>query len=86
MHCNKQFALLGLFPHKIKTVNNISLALLSWLPPVDGSVVKNPPAMQEPQETQVLSLGGDDPVEEGMAILSSILASRVPWTEEPGGL
>ena len=49
-------------------------------------MVKNPPAMQEPQETQVLSLGQEDPLEEGVATHSSILALRVPWTEEPGGL
>ena len=51
-----------------------------------GSVIKNPPAMQEPQETQVWFLGGEDPLEEDMAIHSSILACRIPWTEEPGGL
>ena len=34
---------------------------------------------------RVRSLGGEDPLEEGMATLSSILAWRVPWTEEPGG-
>ena len=45
--------------------------------------VKNLPAMQE---TQVLSLGWEDPTEKGMAIHSSILAWRIPWTEEPGGL
>ena len=38
------------------------------------------------QETQVCSLGRDDPLEKGMAIHSSILPSRIPWTEEPGGL
>ena len=48
--------------------------------------VKNPPAMQEPQETQVQSLGREDPLEEGMATHSSILAWRIPWTEEPSGL
>ena len=42
--------------------------------------------MREPQETQVLSLGQKDPLEEGMATHSRILASRIPWTEEPGGL
>ena len=42
--------------------------------------------MQEPQETQVRSLGGEDPLEEGMAAHSSVLACRVPWTEEPGEL
>ena len=45
--------------------------------------VKNLPAMQE---TRVLSLGKEDPLEEGMATDSSILAWRIPWTEEPGGL
>ena len=36
--------------------------------------------------TQILSLGREDPLEEGMATHSSILAWRIPWTEEPGGL
>ena len=38
------------------------------------------------QETQVRSLGQEDPLEEGMAVHSSILAWRIPWTEEPGEL
>ena len=38
------------------------------------------------QETQVRSLGQEDPLEKGMATHSSILTWRVPWTEEPGGL
>ena len=42
--------------------------------------------MQEPQGTWVRSLGGEDPLEEGMAIHFSILAWRIPQTEEPGGL
>ena len=46
-------------------------------------MVKNLPAMQE---TQVRSLGWEDPLEKGMATHSSILAWRIPWTEEPGGL
>ena len=37
-------------------------------------------------ETQALSLGQEDPLDEGMATHSSILAWRIPWTEEPGGL
>ena len=45
--------------------------------------VKNLPAMQE---TLVQSLGQEDPLEKGMATHSSILAWRIPWTEEPGGL
>ena len=45
--------------------------------------VKNPPAMQE---MQVQSLGWEDPLEEGMATHSSILAWKIPWREEPGRL
>ena len=48
-----------------------------------GSAVKNLPAVQK---TQVWSLGQEDPLEKGMATHSSILAWRIPWTEEPGGL
>ena len=44
--------------------------------------VKNLPAMQE---TKVLPLGQEDPLEKGMATHSSILAWRIPWTEEPSG-
>ena len=51
-----------------------------------GSGVKNPPAMQEAQETEVRSLGQKDPLEEGKATHSSILPWRMPWAEEPGGL
>ena len=51
-------------------------SLVSWL-------VKNTPAVQE---TWVWSLGWEDPLEEGMATHSSILAWRIPRTEEPGGL
>ena len=49
-------------------------------------MVKNLPATQEMLEMQVQSLGQEDPLEEGMATLSSIPAWRIPWTEEPGGL
>ena len=51
-----------------------------------SSVVKNLPAMQETQETGVQFLGQEEPLEEGMATLSNILAWRIPWAEEPGGL
>ena len=47
------------------------------------SVVKNPPAMQE---TWIWLLGREDPLEESTATHSSILAWRIPWTEDPGGL
>ena len=46
-------------------------------------MVKNPPAMWA---SWVRSLGWEDPLEEGMATRSSILAWRIPWTEEPGAL
>ena len=48
--------------------------------------VKNPPSMQETQETWVPPLDQENPLEEGMATYSSILAWRNPWTEEPDGL
>ena len=54
----------------------------SWASLV-AQMVKNPPAMRE---TWVRSLGREDPLEEGMATQSSILAWRIPWTQEPGGL
>ena len=38
------------------------------------------------QETQILSLGWEDPLEKGMATQSSILAWKISWAEEPGGL
>ena len=48
-----------------------------------AQMVKNPPAMQE---TQVQSLGQEDSLKKGIATHSSILAWRIPGTEEPGGL
>ena len=48
-----------------------------------AQMVKNLPAMQE---KGVRFLSQDDPLEKGMATHSSILAWRIPWTEEPGGL
>ena len=54
----------------------------SWASLV-AQMLKNLPAMWD---TWVRSLGWEDPLEEGMATHSSILAWRFPWTEEPGGL
>ena len=57
---------------------------MSWLVALLGAqMVKNLPAMQE---TEVQSLGQEDAPEEGMATHSTLLAWRIPWTEEPGGL
>ena len=50
------------------------------------SEVKNAPAIEKTQEMWVQSLGWEDPLEEGVATHSSILAWRIPWTEEFGGL
>ena len=54
--------------------------------PTDGAVERISLPMQETQETWVQSLGWEDPLEEGLATHSNILAWKVPWTEEPGGL
>ena len=48
-----------------------------------AQMIRNLPDMWK---TQVQSLGWEDPLEKGMATHSSILARRIPWTEEPGGL
>ena len=49
-------------------------------------MVKNLPTMQETHETQVRSLGQEDPLKEDMTTHSSVLAWRIPWTGEPSGL
>ena len=62
---------------------NLPLSLTyTWASPV-AQTVKNLPAIQE---TWVRDLGWEDPLEEGIATHSSILAWRVPWRKEPGGL
>ena len=60
----------------------IQLCAIYWASLV-AQKVKNLPAMRE---NLVQSLGWEDPLEKGMATLSSILAWRIPWTEEPGRL
>ena len=60
--------------------------MMLWASPVAQSVVNNLAAIQESQKVQVQSLGWEDPLEEGMAIHSSILAWRISRTVEPGGL
>ena len=59
------------------------VVMFMWFKSFPHGSVKNPPAMQE---TWVSSLGWEDPLERGMAAHSSILAWRIPWTEEPDGL
>ena len=51
-----------------------------------GPAIKNPPALQEMQEAQVRSLGGQDLLEEEMATHPSIPAWEIPWAEKPGWL
>ena len=60
----------------------------SWVSQVALIVKKHTPPLPVPEteETSVRSLGGEDPLEEGMATHSTILAWKIPWTEEPGGL
>ena len=59
---------------------------LLWKPPLAAVMVKNPPANAgDIEETWIRSPGQEDPLEEGMTTHSSILAWRIPWTEEPGG-
>ena len=60
-----------------------TIALSVWGASQLSQMVKNLPAMQE---SQVQSLGGEDPLEKEMATHSSILAWRIPWTEEPDRL
>ena len=64
-------------------------ALGSTLPIQAAKVVKNPPTNAgdtRDQGTRVQSLGWEDPLEKGMTTHSSMLAWRIPWTEEPGEL
>ena len=67
--------------HSLGTVE--SNHLLLWTKLLVAQMVKNLPSMQE---TRVQSLGWEDPLEEEVATHSRILAWRIPWTQEPGGL
>ena len=69
--------------HNLKLGGSTQMYLFSSMGFSGGSVVKNPLARQE---TWVRSLGQEDPLEKEMAIHSSILAWKIPWTEEPGRL
>ena len=66
----------------MSVVNRIMTSPECWASLV-AQAVKNLPVIWE---TRVLSLGWEDPLEKGMATHSSILAWRIPWTEEPGRL
>ena len=65
------------------SINICDLSTSDLLGFLGGSIVKNLPAVLE---TQVKSLGWEEPLEKEVATHSSILAWKIPWTEEPGGL
>ena len=69
-----------MFLHVI-IVGEFFIADLVFWAPLVAQLVKNPSAKQE---TQVRSLGGEDPLEKEMATHSSIPAWKIPWTEDPG--
>ena len=73
-----------LVPFQTSLIENwFILPALCYRASLVAQTIKNLPAVQE---TRVASLGGKDPLKKGMAALSSILAWRIPWTREPGGL
>ena len=66
----------------IERLHFLSFFQLCSMTSLVAQLVKNPPEMQE---TQIRSLGREDPLEKEMATHSSILAWKIPWTEDPGG-
>ena len=68
---------------RLLALNIIMLSICYYGASLVTQMVKNLPAIQE---AQVQSLGQEDPLEKGMATHFRILAWRIPWTEEPGGL
>ena len=90
MPCSLLTAWLGYFQGVVQALSPLghlavpsSLIWFRCCPSLVAQLVKNLPVMQE---TQVWSLGWEDPLEKEMATHSSILVWRIPWTEEPGGL
>ena len=79
---SKRFHVLSISDSRLLLFPQMFFSLFSWASLV-AQLVKNQPAMWE---TWVQSLGWEDPLEKGMATHSSILAWRIPWTEEPGEL
>ena len=87
-HC-KHFFMLGeyfticVFHNLFNHSSVIDIWVASKWVSLVAQIVKNPPAMQE---TWVQSLGWEDPLEKGMVAHVTIIAWRIPWIEEPGGL
>ena len=77
------FRKLGRSTYFPNSSQSFSFHLISYWASLVAQMVKSLPAVQD---TWVQSLGSEDPLEKGMATHSSILAWRIPWTEEPGGL
>ena len=75
------YPLYNLEQYHLENAGIVILPIVKGFP--GGLAVKNPPAMQQ---TQVQSLGQEDALEKEMATHPRILAWRIPWTEEPGGL
>ena len=73
----------GLFLYLLPSLIGNSISCLKVWASTMVQEVKNLPAMQETQDTQVWSLGGEDPLEKEMATCSSVLVWKIPWTEEP---
>ena len=71
-----------MFPDAVSRAFIFTFYIIQWSS-LGAQLVKSLPVTQE---TQVQSLGGEDPLEKEMAAHPSILAWRIPWTEEPGGL
>ena len=65
------------------SMQDLSMTLLAWRSPLVAQMVKSLSTMRE---TKVWALGGEDPLEKEMAVHSSTIAWKIPWTEEPGRL
>ena len=87
-HCNGSSSTIKRFltVSSLKEFKIFDLCLAMKRASLVAQLVKNPPAVQETQETWAGSLGGEDSLKEEMATHSSILAWRIPCTEEPGRL
>ena len=70
----------------IPHIPDISVSSLTGWASLMASELKNPPAVQERQETRIQSLGWENTLEDKMPTHSSVLAQEIPWTEELGGL
>ena len=77
-----------MWPRALILLNKLCLCtcMCAWEASQVAQWLRSPLPMQETQETRVRSLGWEDPLEKETATHSGILAWRIPWIEEPGGL